>query len=54
MKAVLDVVKIDFEDIITTSEEGGLENVGSGGNSSGGGNTGSASGDIVFPTSLLD
>ncbi len=46
MKAILEIVKIDCEDIITTS---GLENVGTGGN-----NTGSASGTPVFPASLLD
>lgn len=53
MKAVLDIVKIDFEDVITTSDGGGLENVGTGGNTSGG-NTGSGTGTPVFPTSLLD
>lgn len=47
MKAILEIVKIDFEDIITTSG-GTLENVGTGGN-----NTGSGTGTPVFPTSLL-
>ena len=51
MKAILEVVKVEFQDVITTS--GGLENVGTGGNTSGG-NTGSGTGTPVFPTSLLD
>ena len=51
MKALLEVINIEIQDIITTS--GGLENVGTGGNTSGG-NTGSGTGTPVFPTSLLD
>ena len=48
MKAVLEIVKMDFEDVITASG-GGLENLGTGGNGAG-----SATGTPVFPTSLLD
>ena len=54
MKATLEIVKFNFEDIITTS--GGLENVGTGGNTGGstGSGTGSGTGTPVFPSSLLD
>ena len=51
MKALLEVVKFDVEDVITLS--GGLTNEGTGGNTGGTG-TGSGSGTPVFPTSLTD
>lgn len=50
MKAFLEITKIDLEDIITTSNDGGLTNGGAGNAGSGSGN----SGGWAETTSLLD